>query len=106
MASEPIGFALANRELCEVDLQDWTQVLTRAVATFKRYGLPVLFMNTPLCALPMGLRGYAHQSISDWKNVFAAECEHCSAKHQCSGLFAWHERGWKPTRIQPIQELV
>ncbi|KQV53289.1 His-Xaa-Ser system radical SAM maturase HxsC [Pelomonas sp. Root1217] len=106
MASEPIGFALANRELCEVDLLDWTEVLTGAVAIFRRYGLPVLFMNTPLCALPTGLRGFAHQSISDWKNVFAAECENCAAKQQCSGLFAWHERGWKPTRIQPIQELV
>lgn len=105
MASEPIGFALANREVCDVDLRDWQETLVAAVAALRRHGVPVILMNTPLCALPEELRSFAHRSISDWKNVFAAECEGCCAKDQCAGLFAWHERGWKPTRIQPIREV-
>src|SRR5690606_30623430 len=71
MACEPIGFALANREMCEVDLVDWHEILLRATRELRRHSVPFLFMNTPLCTLPRELYGYAHQSISDWKNVYS-----------------------------------
>jgi His-Xaa-Ser system radical SAM maturase HxsC len=103
MACEPIGFALANREHCEVDLADWTDGLKRASKTLDRHAVPHLFMNAPLCALPETLWHVAHKSISDWKNSYAAECDRCTVKEQCSGLFAWHERGWKPTKIRAIE---
>ncbi|ARP52583.1 His-Xaa-Ser system radical SAM maturase HxsC [Alcaligenes faecalis] len=98
MACEPIGFALANREMCEVDLVDWHEILLRATRELRRHSVPFLFMNTPLCTLPRELYGYAHQSISDWKNVYSAECDECDVKPSCSGFFAWHERGWKPSK--------
>lgn len=98
MACEPIGFALANRDICEVDLVDWHDSLLEATRELKRHSVPFLFMNTPLCTLPPELYGYAHQSISDWKNVYPAQCDACDAKPSCSGLFAWHERGWKPSK--------
>lgn len=104
MACEPIGFALANREYCEVDLLDWTECLEQAARALRRHQVRYLFMNMPLCGLPSGLRSSAHRSISDWKQVYAAECELCSVKSSCSGLFAWHERGWKPTRLRAIVE--
>jgi His-Xaa-Ser system radical SAM maturase HxsC len=106
MACEPIGFALANRDQCEVDLLDWTEVLRQAALELSRRNVPFLFMNTPQCALPPTLRPFAHKSISDWKNVFADDCNDCSARGDCSGLFAWHDRGWKPTHIQPILEAI
>lgn len=98
MACEPIGFALANRDLCEVDLVDWHETLRRSARHLRRYAIPFLFMNTPLCALPIDLHQYAHRSISDWKAVYTPECEACDVKSDCSGLFAWHERGWKPSK--------
>lgn len=104
MGCEPIGFALANRAHCEVDLADWAGTLEEATRVLRRHAVPYLFMNVPLCALPQRLRPDAHRSISDWKNVYAADCEGCAAKADCSGLFAWHERGWKPTKILPIRE--
>ncbi|MES2583606.1 MAG: His-Xaa-Ser system radical SAM maturase HxsC [Pseudomonadota bacterium] len=104
MACEPIGFALANREHCEVDLLDWADNLEQAARTLRRHQVSYLFMNTPLCGLPSNLRSSAHRSISDWKQVYAAECELCSVKSSCSGLFAWHERGWKPTKLRAIVE--
>ena len=106
MACEPIGFALANRDLCEVDLLNWTLILEQASRTLTRYKVPFLFMNTPLCALPEHLWPAAHKSISDWKSVFADECTTCAVKDECSGLFAWHERGWKPAKIRPIQKAI
>lgn len=102
MACEPIGFALANRELCEVDLADWQGTLEQAARQLKRHSVPFLFMNTPLCALPTDLHGHAHRSISDWKNVYTPVCEPCQLKPDCAGFFAWHERGWKPAKTIPI----
>lgn len=106
IACEPIGFALANRDQCEIDLLDWTDTLDGAARTLRRHGVPFLFMNTPLCALPRALWQTAHRSISDWKNVYADECDRCTVKAQCAGLFAWHDRGWKPTRIRAIEQEV
>jgi His-Xaa-Ser system radical SAM maturase HxsC len=104
MACEPIGFALANREHCEVDLADWGDVLSVCARILNRFQIPFIFMNFPLCGLPKPLWRNAQRSISDWKNSYAEECIRCSVKNECSGLFAWYERGWKPTRIKAIRE--
>lgn len=102
MACEPIGFALANREACETDLMDWHAVLMLAAAELRRHRLPFLFMNAPLCSLPEALWPNARRSISEWKNVYAPACAACDVKDRCSGLFAWHDEGWAPSRITPI----
>ncbi|MYM41350.1 His-Xaa-Ser system radical SAM maturase HxsC [Duganella qianjiadongensis] len=106
MACEPIGFALANKEICDLDLKDWWSQLTGASRILRRYGVRHLIMNAPLCALPESLWPIASRSISDWKQVYAGECEGCELKSSCSGLFAWHERGWMPTRIMKIKRSV
>ncbi|WP_233238825.1 His-Xaa-Ser system radical SAM maturase HxsC [Bordetella sp. LUAb4] len=103
MACEPIGFALANREMCEVDLIEWHSTLELAARQLARHSVPFLFMNAPLCALPASLHPYAHRSISDWKNVYEPICDSCDVKPQCSGFFAWHERGWKPSKTIAIR---
>lgn len=108
MGCEPIGFALANRELCEVNLSDWAPTLAQAARILQRHAVPYLFMNAPLCSLPQQLWRNAHRSISDWKNVYAAECSDCAVKADCSGLFAWHERGWRPAplKAQQVMEMI
>lgn len=103
MGCEPIGFALANRSACEVDLSEWHEQLREAVEALKRAQVPVLFMNTPFCALPRELWPLASNSISDWKKVFPDDCNGCTLKNKCSGLFAWYEKGWRPTAIRPIE---
>ncbi|WP_025136972.1 His-Xaa-Ser system radical SAM maturase HxsC [Achromobacter sp. DH1f] len=102
MACEPIGFALANRELCEVDLLEWQESLQQASHQLARHSVPFLFMNAPLCALPRALHAYAHRSISDWKKVYAPACDACQMKSNCSGFFSWYERGWKPAKVIQI----
>lgn len=103
MGCEPIGFALANREACEVDLVAWNETLEQTRKVLRIYRIHHVWMNTPLCALPQPLWPQAKKSISDWKNVFAPECEGCAAKKNCCGLFAWHERGWKPAPLRTIE---
>jgi His-Xaa-Ser system radical SAM maturase HxsC len=104
MACEPIGFALANKDICDIDLRDWEAALVKASNCLEQNGVPHIFMNAPLCALPRKLWPVAQRSISDWKQVYASECEGCAAKADCSGLFTWHERGWAPTKILKIEE--
>lgn len=104
MACEPIGFALANKDMCDIDLRDWEAALIKASDCLGRNGVPHIFMNAPLCALPRKLWPFAQRSISDWKQVYASECDGCIAKADCSGLFVWHERGWAPTKILKIEE--
>lgn len=104
MACEPTGFALANRDLCELDLFTAAPMLERASRVLGRYRVPHIFMNAPLCALPQMLWPLARRSISDWKSTYAAECGECAVRDACCGLFAWHEKNWKPTRLKPIKE--
>lgn len=104
MGCEPIGFALANRTTCELDLKDWHPELVSATNALRRTGVHFIFMNTPFCSLPSSLWRHAHQSISDWKRTFAEECSVCSMKVSCSGLFAWYSRSWLPTKIKAIEE--
>lgn len=102
MGCEPIGYALANRQLCQVDLSSRSQTLEQATRVLRQHDVPHLLMNTPLCALPRTMWALAHRSISDWKNVYAEECGQCAVKSECAGLFSWHEKGWKPTFLKPM----
>lgn len=104
MGCEPIGFALANRDTCEVDIFEWGEELEVSVKRLVRGGLFPVLMNLPLCTIQPELWRYAHQSISDWKRTFVAECDSCVVKNNCSGLFAWHEKGWRPATIKAIRE--
>ena len=103
MGCEPIGFALANRDNCEVDIHEWHKELQSSVQRLVRGGLRPVLMNLPLCSIQPELWRFAHQSISDWKRTFIAECASCVVKKNCSGLFAWHDKGWRPTNIKAIR---
>lgn len=100
MACEPIGFALANRDVCQVDLTNWHSQLQDASRVLTRLRIPYIFMNTPLCALPPALWPAARQSISDWKRTYDVACQGCGVIEQCAGLFAWYARGWSPAPIK------
>ena len=102
MGTEPIGFALANAEMCLVDPSEHAGELSGAVALLQLHGLAPVLMNLPLCKLPQQLRPFAAVSISDWKNEFALECEPCQLKAGCSGFFAWDKSSLHRTRITPI----
>lgn len=106
MACEPIGFALANPELTDVDLRDWSAELSHGLRTLKRAKVPAILMNAPLCALPQTLWPYAHKSISDWKRKFAEECVTCIVKTDCAGLFSWHDPSKHSMKIQKIEGII
>jgi His-Xaa-Ser system radical SAM maturase HxsC len=103
MGCEPTGFALANTELCQVNIFDWWDQLQEGVDCLHRQDVPLILMNLPYCALPRRLWPLAAQSISDWKLSYVAECEGCECRDRCSGLFKWsNDVGWKPTKLRKI----
>lgn len=99
---EPIGFALANKELVQVDIRDWWDTLQDAIDILQQGKLVPIFMNIPLCCLPTTLWPFAAKSISDWKNIYVEECKQCAVKQNCCGLFTWSQTAWLPSRLQAV----
>lgn len=102
---EPIGFALANKELSQVDIKEWWTTLNEAVEILTHSGMRVIIMNIPLCCLPENIWKFAAQSISDWKNTYDEVCSACDLKESCCGLFSWYKSGWMPSVLSPIKHI-
>lgn len=100
---EPIGFALANKELSQVDIKDWWDQLNAAVDLLLSIKTRLILMNIPLCCLPQSLWQYTAKSISDWKNTYDDVCNSCEIKVDCCGLFSWYKSGWVPSTLSPIK---
>ncbi|WP_327858175.1 His-Xaa-Ser system radical SAM maturase HxsC [Acinetobacter guillouiae] len=100
---EPIGFALANKELSRVDIKDWWEELNIAVDILINSKIRLILMNVPLCCLPESLWEFSAKSISDWKNTYDKVCESCDLKKKCCGLFTWYQNGWTPSVLNPIK---
>ncbi|MCY1000005.1 His-Xaa-Ser system radical SAM maturase HxsC [Myxococcus sp. MISCRS1] len=88
MGLELMGFAKANLGLLWMDPLDYRPQLTAAVRTLSLAGLETSLYNHPLCTLPGELHPFARKSISDWKNLYAEDCERCTRREDCGGLFA------------------
>jgi His-Xaa-Ser system radical SAM maturase HxsC len=87
MGLENTGFAIANDALLWIDPMDYRDELAEAVDMLVASKVKVSVYNLPRCVLARSIWPYAAQSISDWKNGFVAECNHCDEKPRCSGFF-------------------
>lgn len=88
MGLELTGFAKANLAMLWCDPLDYQLQLVEAIDTLHRAGLPTSIYNHALCVLPEALHVFARKSISDWKNMYVAECDGCTRKDDCGGFFA------------------
>jgi His-Xaa-Ser system radical SAM maturase HxsC len=88
MGLEPTGFAKNNLSAVWIDPVDYDLQLNEAVQELKLHHIPVSIYNHQLCTLAPGLWNDARQSISDWKNIFLAQCHNCIVRHRCCGFFA------------------
>jgi His-Xaa-Ser system radical SAM maturase HxsC len=87
MGLENTGFAIANDALLWMDPMDYRDPLAEGVDFLSAAGVAVSVYNLPRCVLDPSVWPYAVQSISDWKNGYVDECDRCSEKSRCSGLF-------------------
>jgi His-Xaa-Ser system radical SAM maturase HxsC len=89
MGLEYTGYTPRNIEELWIDPYDYQDELEEAVEYLAIRNMNVSIYNHQLCVLRPSLWGYARKSISDWKTLYLAECEKCSALPVCGGLFQW-----------------
>ena len=87
MGLENTGFAIANDASLWIDPMDYRAALADAVEQLNTAGVPVSVYNLPRCVLDRSIWPFAVQSISDWKNGYVEECDTCTERQRCSGLF-------------------
>ncbi|MBU8546136.1 MULTISPECIES: His-Xaa-Ser system radical SAM maturase HxsC [Roseomonadaceae] len=102
MGLEPMGYARKNRDRLWVDPADAAATVADAAIYLARRGMPVSIYNVPLCLLPRQAWPLARQSISDWKQDYAAECEGCAVRTACCGFFISADATWRGQRIRPL----
>ncbi len=106
MGCEPIGFALANRNLCDIDLGPYLAALFRSIRIVLRAGIRPVIMNVPLCHLPIDLHQFAARSISNWKQQYDSGCVECEERQNCGGRFAWQPGNWSQPITHPFKEML
>jgi His-Xaa-Ser system radical SAM maturase HxsC len=88
MGLELMGFARANLDAIWADPMDYQAELREAAHVLANSGVRVSIYNHQLCVLDPSLHQFARASISDWKNMYAAECDGCGLRETCGGFFA------------------
>jgi His-Xaa-Ser system radical SAM maturase HxsC len=89
MGLENIGYAPRNMDKLWIDPHDYQDQLELAVEILSTRGMDVSIYNHQLCVLRKSLWKFARKSISDWKNIYIAECESCGVREHCGGFFKW-----------------
>ena len=99
MALEKKGWAVKNWTEIFIPYGDLLSIeIGKVVQRLSASNINVNLFNYPLCKIKDNLWEFASKSISDWKNIYRDECEKCSKKEKCCGLFAWD----KYTNVEPI----
>lgn len=100
MGMETTGLALRHIEEVWIEPADYILQLRRAVHHLQQRDLDVSIYNLPLCVLPRELWCFARDSISDWKKAFLEQCQACSVRERCPGVFATSEK--HSLNIRPV----
>lgn len=87
MGLEHTGFTNQNMDKLWIDPSEYQEELRVATEILVMSGLRVSIYNHQLCVLDRTLWPYSRQSISDWKNVYAEDCEGCQVQDWCGGFF-------------------
>lgn len=80
MGLENTGFALANQDSLWIDPLDYASDLAEGVHSLAAANINVSIYNLAFCVLDRSVWSCAVQSISDWKNGYAEECNDCTKK--------------------------
>jgi His-Xaa-Ser system radical SAM maturase HxsC len=87
MGLENMGYVKKNWDLLWIDPVEYMDTLEDVVRFLWLRRMNVSIYNLQLCLLPKSLWSVARRSISDYKNVYLDECQACSQRDHCAGLF-------------------
>jgi len=103
MGMEPIGLARNNFDRLWVPPRLYTGLLESTVLRLHMQCMRVSIYNIPSCVLPSSLWKFSESSISTWKIRYFQECENCTLRNNCGGVFFSAKKALKPY-ITPILE--
>ncbi len=87
MQMETTGLAEKNLNELWIDPFNYNEELQEAIEHLTNRGITAYIYNAQLCVLPPTLRFFAQRTISEWKEVYLPECNACTLKNECGGLF-------------------
>lgn len=99
MGMEYHGNAETNYDLVAIDPIEYKTELYEAVREYVRYNMIVDIYNLPICLVDSKISSFCRDSISTWKKTFLPQCNNCSVKDSCSGVFETsftHSKNIKP----------
>lgn len=102
MQLEAIGFAKNRWNALLFDHAADFTAIGAAIDRARLNGIAAFLFNFPLCTVPETYRELAVRSISDWKQTYAAPCEVCARKADCTGFFEWHPPAHANVWAKPI----
>lgn len=103
VAMEMTGCAARNRQQLWVDYLDLCEKSEEGIRDCILHGIDAGLYNFPLCQVPQRMWSLVKHSITPSKVRFAPECENCSQKDACGGLFySTYELGL--CKIKPFKE--
>ncbi|WP_343744039.1 His-Xaa-Ser system radical SAM maturase HxsC [Chitinophaga sp.] len=101
MGLEHQGYTPHNIEKLWIDPNDYGNELAEAITYLSDFGINTSLYNAQLCTTPQRIWQFTRKSISDWKNIFHAECDKCLMKQECGGFFA-SSKAKRSTAIKPF----
>ncbi len=101
MAMEMTGNAAKNKDAVWIDYDKAFECSKGAIDTLVRAGIDVALYNFPLCTVSVEYWNICQKSISVNKIRFAPQCEECSVKDACGGVFSGTIRLLKD-KLSPI----
>ena len=103
MGLEMTGNAAKNKDSVWIGYKEAFDKSQQAIDILMRAGIDVGLYNFPLCSVNENYRSICEKSISDYKIRFAPECDRCTVKDACGGMFSGTIRLSKDD-IFPIQK--
>ena len=88
MGIEVNGYAYNNFNEIYITPQEYNQNLLESITFLHQRDMNVSIYNIPYCLIDKRLWRFTRKSISRWKQTFHTECNLCTKKNECSGLFA------------------
>lgn len=107
MGLEYTGCVIKNKDIVWIEPRVYAPELEIIVRQLADWRMDVSVFNLPLCLLPQSIWPYARKSISDWKNVYIDDCQKCSVREMCCGLFGTSKEvfeGINPFGVDVLEE--
>ena len=88
MAMEMLGNAAVNKDKVWISYTEAFRSTRNLVHRLVEHGIDTAFYNFPLCTVDRDMWSICSKSISDYKIRFLPQCDECSVKDACGGIFA------------------